>query len=329
MNPNNIMNNHLHTYFDRTQVGRRDFFRQLIFLTFVPLSILLFSLHLLGSYGLNVQPALLCSVCYVIGSVVSLVLYLLKGPKKLRYIMPVSVIFSMLVQGVRLLVLASMGQHDSMLTTLNITICYLIVLVSSISMFPRTSLVCTCIHVVIMFLCRYLTHNPMYGQLLIIYGFLSVATTIFGFVASNLLREQQTELHGYASTIDQILHVFNMRKSELMALLKLARSKDSVAVYDKEVMGQLEEKTLRNIIKVAKQIECVYANQRKDMHERYPMLTSTELDICRLVEQGYTISEISNILGKTASNVSTVRGNIRKKLGLGQDEDLRNALMNL
>lgn len=87
MNPSNIMNNHLHTYFDRTQVGRRDFFRQLIFLTFVPLSILLFSLHLLGSYGLNVQPALLCSVCYVIGSVVSLVLYLLKGPKKLRYIM--------------------------------------------------------------------------------------------------------------------------------------------------------------------------------------------------------------------------------------------------
>lgn len=244
--------------------------------------------------------------------------------------MPVSVIFWMLVQGVRLLILASMGQHDPMLTTLNLTICYLIVLVSSISMFPRTSLVCTCIHVVIMFLCRYLTHNPMYGQLLIIYGFLSVATTIFGFVASNLLREQQTELHDYAtSTIDQILHVFNMRKTELMALLKLAKSKDSVAVYDKEVMGQLEEKTLRNIIKVAKQIECVYANQRKDMRERYPMLTSTELDICRLVEQGYTISEISNILGKTASNVSTVRGNIRKKLGLGQDEDLRNALMNL
>ena len=243
--------------------------------------------------------------------------------------MPVSVIFSMLVQGVRLLILASMGHHDPMLTTLNLTICYLIVLISSISMFPRASLVCTCIHIVIMLLCQYLTHNPMYGQLLIIYGFLSVATTVFGFVASNLLREQQTELYDYASTIDQILHVFNMRKSELMALLKLAKSKDSVALYDKEVMGQLEEKTLRNIIKVANQIECIYANQRKDMRERYPMLTPTELDICRLVEQGYTISEISNILGKTASNVSTVRGNIRKKLGLGQDEDLRNALMNL
>ena len=41
-------------------------------------------------------------------------------------------------------------------------------------MFPRASLVCTCIHIVIMLLCQYLTHNPMYGQLLIIYGFLSV-----------------------------------------------------------------------------------------------------------------------------------------------------------
>ena len=36
------MTNRLNTYFDSTKVGRRDYFRQLIFLTFVPLSILLF-----------------------------------------------------------------------------------------------------------------------------------------------------------------------------------------------------------------------------------------------------------------------------------------------
>lgn len=32
------MTNRLNTYFDSTKVGRRDYFRQLIFLTFVPLS---------------------------------------------------------------------------------------------------------------------------------------------------------------------------------------------------------------------------------------------------------------------------------------------------
>ena len=167
----------------------------------------------------------------------------------------------------------------------------------------------------------------MYGQLLIMYGFTSVATTAFGFVASKLLREQQMELNDYANTIDQVLNVFNMSKNELLALLKLAKSKDSTAVCDKELMAQLDKKTLHNIIKVANQIEHMQACHRKDMHERFPMLTPAEIDVCRLVEQGLTLKEIANTLDKSASNVSTVRGNIRKKLGLAQDDDLRRALL--
>lgn len=233
----------------------------------------------------------------------------------------------MIIQSGRLLVLASMGQHDPMLTTVNITVCYLLVLLGGISLLPRTSLVCTCINLTTIFLCRYFTNNPMYGQLLIIYGFLSVATIVFSFVAYKLLREQQVELNDYTNTINQVLHVFNMNKTELLALLKLAKAQDTTAVYNKELMAQLDKKTLHNIIKVANQIEHMQACQRKDMHERFPMLTPTELDVCRLVEQGLAINDISKVLGKSASNVSTVRGNIRKKLGLAQDADLRRALL--
>lgn len=39
------MKNLLLTYFDRSQVRRTDYFRQLIFLTFASLSILLFGLR--------------------------------------------------------------------------------------------------------------------------------------------------------------------------------------------------------------------------------------------------------------------------------------------
>lgn len=321
------MNNRLHTYFDRTRVGRLDYFRQLIFLTFAPLSILLFGLHLVGSYGLTIKPALVCSACYVIVSAVSLIFYLFRGPKMLKYIMPVFFVSLMIIQSGRLLVLASMGQHDPMLTTVNITVCYLLVLLGGISLLPRTSLVCTCINLTTIFLCRYLTNNPMYGQLLIIYGFMSVATIVFSFVAYKLLREQQVELDDYTNTLNHVLHVFNMNKTELLALLKLAKSKDSITVYDKELMAQLDKKTLHNIIKVANQLEHMQACQRKDMHERFPMLTPAELDVCRLVEQGLTLKDISTALGKSASNVSTLRGNIRKKLGLAQDDDLRSALL--
>lgn len=320
------MNNYLHSYFDRTQVGRRDYFRQLVFLTFTPLSILLFLFHLLGLYGLTVRPALICSACYAIISAISLGIYLLKGPQILKSIMPFSLISLMVIQGVRLVTLANMGLQEPMLTTVNITICYILVLISSISMLPHTTLICTCIYISVMTFCRYLTHNPMYGQLLVMFGSISVATTIFGYVANRLLHEQQKELHDDANTIEQVLYVFNMRKTELLALLKLAKAKDATQ-YDKELMEQLDNKTLHNIIKVANQIEHMYANQRKEMRERFPMLTPTELDICRLVEQGLTLKEIANTLSKSVSNVSTVRGNIRKKLGLTQDDDLRTILL--
>ena len=219
------------------------------------------------------------------------------------------------------------GGYDPMLTTVNITVCYILVLIGSISILPRISLVCTCINIISMFLCHYITDNSMYSQLLVIFGFTSVATTVLGFVANKLLREQQMELDDYANTIDQVLNVFNMRKNELLALLKLAKAQDTTAVYDKELMAQLDKKTLHNIIKVANQIEHIQACQRKDMSERFPMLTPAELDVCRLVEQGLTLKDISTALGKSASNVSTVRGNIRKKLGLAQDDDLRSALL--
>ena len=321
------MKNRLHTYFDRTKVGRRDYFRQLIFLTFAPISIILFSLHLFGSYGLTIKPALVCSAFYVLVSAVALIVYIVKGPKKLKYIMSAFLLSLIIIQNVRLLVLASFGFHDPMLTTINITVCYILVLIACISILPRISLVCTCINIISMFLCHYLTDNSLYSQLLVIFGFTSVATTVFGFVANNLLHEQQMELNDYANTIDQILHMFGMTKTELMALLKLAKAKNADTVYDKELMEQLDHKTLRNIIKVANQIEHLQACHRKDMHERFPMLTPAELDVCRLVEQGLTLKEVANALDKSVSNVSTVRGNIRKKLGLTQDDDLRRALL--
>ena len=130
------MNNRLHTYFDRTRLERIDYFRQLIFLAFTSLSIVLFGLHLVGSYGLAIKSALACSACYVVAAAVAFIVYLFQGPKKLKHILPVLLVTLMIIQSVRLLVLASMGQLDAMLTTVNITDCFILVLVACLCLLP-------------------------------------------------------------------------------------------------------------------------------------------------------------------------------------------------
>ena len=130
----------------------------------------------------------------------------------------------------------------------------------------------------------------------------------------------------YASTVDQILHVFNMNKTELLTILQLSKANDAQTIYDDELIGRLSPKTLRNFLHVATQIERMQTSQREVTQERFPMLSPAELDVCRLVEQGLTLKQIAEALGKSTSNVSTVRGNIRKKLGLLPNDDLCNFL---
>lgn len=56
------------------------------------------------------------------------------------------------------------------------------------------------------------------------------------------------------------------------------------------------------------------------------MLTPTELDVCHLVLKGMTLKEIAVAMNKKIGNIGTVRGNIRKKLELDANDDLREAL---
>lgn len=321
------MNKLLRQYFDRTKTGRLDYLRQLIFITFAPLSVILFALHLFGSYGLDVWPALACSACFIGVTLAASCLYLLKGPETLNRILPPHLTILTMIQCARLIFLARMAQEQPMLTTVNIAVCYIIVFVACMSLLPRAALVCTVLNIGAIAACGALTGNGMYWQLLTVFGTLQLATSAFCFVSDRLLLEQRTEMDGYANTIEQILHAFNMSRTELLSILQIANAGGTQAIYDREHMEHLSHNTVRNIKNAASQIEQMQTEQRLATQQRFPTLSPTELDVCRLVQQGLTLKDIAAALGKSISNVSTVRGNIRKKLQLSQDEDLRSFLL--
>lgn len=150
---NRFMKHRLSQYLDRTKVGRLDFIRQLLFVTFTPLAIVLFSLHLLGCYGLTILSAQLCSVCYILTSTIALLLYLWKGPKILKHLLSIYLVAVASIQSVRLVILASMGQQPPMLTTINLTACCIIVFIGCMAMLPRATFISTAISIAAMVIC--------------------------------------------------------------------------------------------------------------------------------------------------------------------------------
>jgi DNA-binding NarL/FixJ family response regulator len=65
---------------------------------------------------------------------------------------------------------------------------------------------------------------------------------------------------------------------------------------------------------------------KQNLERVFPELSSSEREICYLILQNKKLSEIGILLNKTESNITTQRGNIRKKLGMNPSDNLQKVL---
>ena len=139
----------------------------------------------------------------------------------------------------------------------------------------------------------------------------------------------QKENKDYEATQNSILKAFNMSQNELIAYLKLCRTKDPDSNNIEKLLSQLNERSKHNLILAAMVLKKKRDAQHMVLSNKFPTLTRTELEVARLVVEGKTLSEIALIMSKTTSNISTVRGNIRKKMSLQQNDNLEEKLQEL
>lgn len=164
------------------------------------------------------------------------------------------------------------------------------------------------------------------GQLVILFVLLTVFTCILAYISQRGLHDVQLESHSYQSTQADILHTFRMSQSELIAYLQLCRSKKPNEQNVTLFFDQLDELSKHNLIHAVQALKLEYDAEQLELAKAFPHFTETELEICRLVVAGKTLSEIARIMGKSSSNVSTVRGNIRKKLNMQPQDNLQAVL---
>lgn len=124
----------------------------------------------------------------------------------------------------------------------------------------------------------------------------------------------------------QILSALEVNKPELLAFARLVNSSKNGEVNN-ALLDTLGEKTKCNLYAAV----AAYMKQeqfREDrIRETFPDLSNTEVVICSWILQDYTINQIAEKLFRSPGNITSHRSNIRAKLGLTKDENLKAALL--
>lgn len=206
---------------------------------------------------------------------------------------------------------------------------FTILLYLTLGFIPKIPLVVTIMNILIMVTTILYDDAAISRQIASLFILLCLFTCALAYVSQRAINSMQKENKDYEATQNSILKAFNMSQNELIAYLKLCRTKDPDSNNIEKLLSQLNEQSKHNLILAAMVLKKKRDAQHMVLSNKFPTLTRTELEVARLVVEGKTLSEIALIMSKTTSNISTVRGNIRKKMSLQQNDNLEEKLQEL
>lgn len=172
----------------------------------------------------------------------------------------------------------------------------------------------------------YLTGSEELGNFFIVFLVIFTALILMGCtMTSNISRldKENTELKDEKR---EILDVFRLTNEEMHSYMTLAREKKLEPEKTAEILTTVghvaEKRILDNVAHYMRQSSIDY----EKLHEQFPELSASELEICSFILKEKTVKEIGEVLGKSHSNITCQRSNIRTKLGLQKEDNLLEAL---
>lgn len=123
----------------------------------------------------------------------------------------------------------------------------------------------------------------------------------------------------------ELLQVLRINKKQIKAYVALAKERHDVKQTE-HLLDLLGEASQKNVIDNVLQYIQTRELSKQNLERVFPELSSSEREICYLILQNKKLSEIGILLNKTESNITTQRGNIRKKLGMNPSDNLQKVL---
>ena len=148
-------------------------------------------------------------------------------------------------------------------------------------------------------------------------------------VLGNLLVKNAHDLNYENKALKQedkaLYEILKMEKEQIHSFINLAKERHE-HIESAKLLEILNDYARENLINNVNDALTAKKIETKNMAEVFPELTPSEIEISKLIISGKKISEISEILKKTESNITCQRTNIRKKLGLQPKDSLMDFL---
>lgn len=283
-------------------------------------------LHFLGIMGIKRTVLLNISLVWFCSDSLLLILFMTRK-LKLGVAFMLSAITSQLIESVRVLYLACTGTMLAQQFYINEFVSFAILIVVILGFLYRTALILTVINIATIIVCRLYIPGLVNSMTISFFILLSIALCSYCFASVSFVKSITMENKAVKGKYNSFLSFLRMNDAEASSLIQLVRSAFDDEKHINMLVEQLSDETKHNLVKVARRIHNSKIAKEERIKKHFPMLSPTELTVCQLVMAGHTQKDIARIMDKTENNISTVRGNVRRKLNLETAQDLRQYLI--
>lgn len=207
----------------------------------------------------------------------------------------------------------------------NIILSVLFTMFSLCAYMSRTTVQVSIIAVLSYITCVFITNGPFLTNYLPIIIIIFTVKSLFGRLLHKNISCLQQENNMLKKDETMLIKALQVNRDELFALAKLINKEPPTDNINSllDIIGENAKKTLFNSLHT-------YLKEEKSRLEIikniFPELSPSELSICRLILQDKTVRQISEELHRSSGNITSQRTNIRAKLGLTREDNLKEAL---
>ncbi|MDR2912367.1 MAG: hypothetical protein LBV38_03585 [Alistipes sp.] len=197
------------------------------------------------------------------------------------------------------------------------------------SYIPKLPFLLTVLTVIAYGVCCIATRDTILIGVFPIFASCFLVTALLGHKMDRNVRNMEKEKSLLKENEQKVLSLFDLDRGQLMAYVALAKEKKLSVEQTGELLNVIGQKAQENI---RKNVAYYYSQQSIDytaLESRLPMLSPSEIAICDLIVKDKKLKEMSKILEKSATNISSQRSHIRKKLNLQPSDNLRDALVEI